>query len=54
MLFITAMFALLKFFAQMGRGSTVRKCSVENSLLNPSFFFLQLFKNKTKQNAYYA
>lgn len=49
--FITAMFALLKIFAQMGRGSAVRKFSVANSLLNPRFFFLQLFKNKTKQNA---
>lgn len=48
MLFITAMFVLLKIIAQMGRGSTVRKCSVANSLLNPSFFSLQLFKNKTK------
>jgi len=51
MLFITAMFALLKIFAQMGRGSAVRNFSVANSLLNPSFFSLQLFKNKTKQNA---
>lgn len=51
MLFITAMFALLKIFAQMGRGSTVRKCSVANSLLKPRFFSLQLLKNKTKQNA---